>query len=292
MALKSWDDLRFVLAVSREGTLTGAAKELGVDQTTVTRRLRSIERQIDMKLFDVLRGGVKLTPAGEALVDTAGDVEGRLLALGRLLDGSEQEPTGPIRLTLSHPLAATWVGPLRRFAEEHPRLELELVVDDDFRNLTRREADVALRRVASPPEHLVGRKLSRVADAVYGAPALKDRPLDELPWFGWSPETSGSILEDARRRYSPRRPFVMYATSMLVLLEAARRGETALVLSCVVGDTDPGLVRLSAPKLSDKPLWVLTHPDLRQSPRVRALMDYLSEFVMSQQDALVGRGAK
>lgn len=290
MRLDSWDHLRFVLAVSQEGTLTGAAKALGVDQTTVTRRLREFERRLEMKLFEGLRGGVQLTPAGEAFANAAADVEERLLTLGRHVAASGGEVAGSIRLTISHLLAATWIDEFHRFSRRYPRLQLELVVDDGFRNLTRREADVALRRIAAPPEHLVGRKLSAVADAIYGASALQQCPIEELPWIGWAPGTAPSVLEEARAQYSPGQSFSMYASSMLVLMEAARRGHTALLLSCAVGDADPGLVRLTEPMLSDKPLWVLTHPDLRQSPRVRALVDHLADFVHSQRDALTGRG--
>ncbi|MEM9074038.1 MAG: LysR family transcriptional regulator [Myxococcota bacterium] len=288
MELDSWDDLRFVLAVSKHGTLTGAAKALGVDQTTVTRRLRALEERLETKLFEQLRGGARLTPAGKAFAEAAAEVDERLHALGRTVVAKATELEGPIRLTLSSILAACWIDDLHAFARRHPRLELQLVVGDDFRNLSRREADVALRRTSSPPEHLVGRKLSPLADAIYGAPSLRDVPKSELPWMGWAPDLPESILEKARARCSPDRSFSMYVDSMLVLLEAARRGHTALMLGCVVGDAQHGLVRLSEPIASDQHLWALTHPDIQQSPRVRALMDFLAEFVTAHRDALMG----
>ncbi|MEN0065636.1 MAG: LysR family transcriptional regulator [Myxococcota bacterium] len=287
MTLKSWDDLRFVLSIAREGTLTRAARALGVDQTTVTRRLRALEEKLAIRLFDVLRGGVRLTAAGEAVVEAAVAVEDQLLSLGRRLDGVDEEPTGLLRLTLPELLATLWIDELRNFTDRYPQLDLELVVDDDFRSLTRREADVALRRVADPPEHLVGRRLAPMAEAMYGAPSLLNRPRETWPWFGWSSSTTGT-LEAARAATSPDQPVVMYANSVPVLLEAARRGHTVLSLACVFGDADPGLVRLTEPRLGDSSLWILTHSDLRHSPRIRVIIDHFARFARTQAPKLLG----
>lgn len=286
--LDSWDDLRFVLAVVREGSLTAAARFLRVDQTTVTRRMKAIEEQQSTKLFDRLRGGVMLTPAGEAFAKAAAEVEQRLIDLDRTITGTNMELAGTVRLTLPHTFAMAWISPLTQFAREHPGLELELVVDDSLRNLTRREADVALRYAKSPPEHLVGRKLGRLALAVYGAPELRSIPVEELPWIGWEPDLKQSTTERFRQKYSPNSSYVLYATSMLVLIEAARRGHSVVVLSCLNGDADPRLVRLTEPEIGDNPLWLLTHPDLQRSPRVRTLMDYIARVVTAKRDALLG----
>ncbi|MEM6957338.1 MAG: LysR family transcriptional regulator [Myxococcota bacterium] len=288
MDLDSWDDLRFVLAVHEEGTLTAAATALGVDQTTVTRRLRTFEERAGRKLFHRLRGGAELTQAGEAYARTASAIRDQLFALEREVS-AEQYELGPVRLTISNTLAALWLDELVNFAKAHQGLELQLIVDDSIRSLSRSEADVALRWVDSPPEHLVGRKVGRIANALYGARELLDRPLSELPWIGWEPDLEESALERARSQYSPTQPFALYANSLLTLLEAARRGHTAITLSCAVGDADPNLVRLTRPVLSDKPLWLLTHPDLRQSPSVRLLMDFVASLVADNGTKLVGQ---
>ena len=113
--------------------------------------------------------------------------------------------------------------------------------------------------------------------------------MDRRPWIGWEPALEGSALEVARQQYAPTQPFTLYADSLIVLLAAARRGHTALTLACAIGDADPGLVRLTAPVMSAKPLWILTHPDLRRSPSVRLVMGFLAEWIASQEDALLGR---
>ncbi|MEO0600684.1 MAG: LysR family transcriptional regulator [Myxococcota bacterium] len=288
MNVESWDDLRLVLAVVEHQTLAGTARALGVDPSTVTRRLRACEARSGLKLFDRLRGGVSLTPAGRAFARAAQEVEDRLFALERELSVAHIE-LSPVRVTLSAPLAALWIDELIELADRQPELRLELVVDDDFRDLDRREADVALRRARNPPDHLVGRRVSDVADALYGAPQLLDRPLDALPWIGWEPDLADSALELARQQYSPDQSFTLYANSLVVLLDAARKGHTAVKLACVVGDADPGLVRLTEPVVGDRPLWVLTHPDLRRSPSVRLVMDFVANLVTSRREALLGR---
>jgi len=288
MALDSWDDLRFLLAVHRAGTLTGGAQALGVDPTTVSRRLRAFEDREGVELFDRLRGGVELTARGEAYAQTAADLEERVLALERRVSGTAAALEGSVRLTIPQILACAWIDELARFARAHPKLSLELVADERIRSLTRREADVALRYAKTPPEHLVGRKLGRPALAVYGAPAFRDVPVEELPWIGWEPGIGAaeSILERFRRRFSPRGEYVIYATSMLVNLEAARRGVGVTVLTCLSGDVDPRLVRLTDPISEGIPLWVLTHPDLQHSARVRALVDHIVKMVADSRDRL------
>ena len=288
MDLPSWDDLRFILAVAEHGTLTAAATSLDVDQTTVTRRLRMCEARVGTPLFRRIRGGVSLTPTGEAFVRAAAEVEDRLFALQREVS-STSVGLGPVRLTLSPPLAMLWIDDLVEFARMHPKLRLELIVDDDFRNLDRREADVALRRTHEPPEHLVGRKLCPIADALYGAPSLADVPVDQLPWIGWEYGLDSSALEAARVQYSPSQSFTLYANSLLVLFAAAERGHTTVRLACAIGDANPRLVRLTEPAISNKNLWVLTHPESRRSPSVRLVMDFVARLVGKQKDALAGR---
>lgn len=283
-----WDDLRFLLAVDREGSLSGAATQLGVDHTTVSRRVRRLEERRGARLVERVRGGVTLTPLGEAFVAAAADIERRLHELDLTITGSASELKGSVRLTLPTSLAQHWIEELADFARAQPAVSLELIVDEELRSLNRREADVALRYTASPPEHLVGRRLGTVALAVYGSPELRGVPLGKLPWIGWEPGIETGMIERFRRRYSPDEPVVMYANSMAVVIEAARRAKMVTVLACVTGDADPALVRLTEPEDFGASLWVLTHPDLRHSPRIRAVMRHISTMVGNKKNALLG----
>ena len=139
---------------------------------------------------------------------------------------------------------------------------------------------------------MVGRKLARVALAVYGAPCMRDVPLSELPWVGWDSELQRGAIAEFRQRYSPNQDFEFYANSMMVVVEAARKAGVVTVLDCLTGDADPSLVRLTKPVVTDTPLWLLTHPDLQRSPRVRTLMDYVAGFVAASSARLLGETAE
>ncbi len=293
MKLDDWDDLRFVLAVSRAGTLTEASRQLQVDQSTVTRRLKGLEERLGIALFEQLRRGVRLTAAGEAFARHAAEVEERTLALERELEGGRTDLVGTLRLTLPDHFAIVWLPDFRDWAAQHPRLELELIADHQVRNLSRREADVALRSSRAPAEHLIGRRLAKTAVAAYATPELAAMPLDELPWIDWSgADHPDSTTRRGRRRLGATGPFSLLINSYVLQMEGLRRGIGASVLPCICGDAEPGLVRLEDPQTIPEEIWLLTHPDLRRSPRVRALMDWLGGFVAAQQDALLGRGSR
>ena len=289
MDIDSWDALRVVLAVARGGTLTQAAAELRIDQTTVTRRLLAFQEQLGVALFDRLRGGVVFTLAGEAVVRRAEAVEEQLLLLDREISAGRMDLVGPLRVTLPETFAVAWMRDLTAFARSYPRIELELVISEVLLSLSKHEADVALRAVAaSPPEHLVGRKVATLGVAVYVGPALADHPLATLPWVGWSRAlASHSIVERWRKRHSPQGRVTFFADSYSVSLEAAIAGAGAVVLPTIFGERHPDMRRVTPieQKLS---VWILTHPELQHTPRVRALMEHLAEMVTRVRDEVSG----
>ncbi len=290
MHIDRWDDLRFVLAAAREGSLTAAARALNVDQSTVTRRLTALQDELGRRLFERLRGGIQWTPAGEAVAKAAEDLESRVFGLERDLTGDLPDVAGPVRLTAPELLVVPWMARFVELVKDNPGLELDLIGGDDFRNLTRREADVALRFTAKPPEHLVGRRLAKLAGCVYAAPSLADQDVLTMPWVGWDlSDAPVSTTDRVRKRLGANGPYVMRVNSYGLWVEAGLKGAGALTLPCIYGDAQPGLERRSDPWMLDGDLWVLTHPDLRRSPRVRRVMDVLSAFAASQRDALAGK---
>lgn len=289
MRLESWDDLRLVLAVARGGTLTAAANRLGVDQTTVTRRLKALEAKLGMTLFDRMRGGVELSETGEAFVAAAEALETRVLELERTIEGGAELLTGRVRLTMGEYLIYAWLRPLTEFARQHPGLDLELVGGNEIRNLTRREADVAVRMTSAPSEHLVGRRITRVALGMYGHERYAGRGLGEVPWIGWDPDDSALPMTERYRQELGGGPYALFVNTYLLLLEATRQGAGVALLPCIVGDREPGLVRVGEVLEREESLWVLTHPDLRRSARIKAVMHFLGELVSAESDALLGR---
>ena len=286
---QDWDDYRFLLAVAREKTLTAAAATLGVDQTTVSRRLRSMQDRSSGALFEQLRGGVVFTALGEAMVQAAGEMEKTLFDLERLAIGQETELSGSLRITAPELLAYALFDNLWTFAREHPRIDLQIQASNSIFSLARRETDLALRFIANPEEYLFGRRISQLGFAIYGAPCFEEVPLDEVPWVGWDPlEIEVSMAERFRQRVGGG-DYVLWTNTYLLLVEALRRGVGATVLPCVVGDREPTLERLTKPEISDEHLWVLTHQDMRGNARVRALMEHVSTSLTATRKALLGQ---
>ncbi|MEN0061297.1 MAG: LysR family transcriptional regulator [Myxococcota bacterium] len=280
--MHDWDDYRVLLAVSRAGTLTGAAEALGVSQTTVTRRLRKFAEVRGTALFGRLRGGVELTPAGEAHRETAEAMERALLELERRVAGGHLDLVGRVVLTLPELIATAWVDRLAAFGRAYPRLSLEVVAADSLRSLHRREADVAVRLTRQAAEHLVGRRVGYLAMAAYASASVAQQGLEGLPWVCWTSEfETASVMDQARRQLAPSAPVILRANAHILQLEAARRGEVVAYLPCLIAERWPDLVRVSEPRTFPQSMWVLTHPDLRRNPRVRALMSWMVDTALS-----------
>lgn len=274
MQIENWTDLRFLLALHRRGTLTGAAREMGVDQTTVTRRLRALENATGSELYEKHRGGVVFTRLGVEMVATAERLEMEMLDLEARLLGGEPQLEGPVRITMPLGYAAEFTCEFKDFTREFPGIELEVVGSDRLRSLTKREADIALRIATKlkVPEHLVGRKICPNSVAVFGAPQLLEVPWEQRPWLGWiDPEGEWSVNEMLRERYGGR--CVLRMNDQWAMTEAARAGVGVMMHGCGTPHVTRGLVAMTDPEhFGDT--WVLTHPELRRSPRIRATLDY------------------
>ena len=165
----SWDDLRLVLAISSARGLERAAERLGVNGSTVFRRLRQIEARLGLSLFDRHRSGYEPTPAGREMAALAERVDADVFALSRRLAGQSPSLEGEIRITTPDTLLVNLLTPiLARFRRRHPAIRLDIVISNEALNLARRDADVAVRATDEPPETLVGRRISSVAWAIYG----------------------------------------------------------------------------------------------------------------------------
>lgn len=288
-----WDDVRFFLAVARSGSIRSAAAALAVNHATVSRRVAGLEAQLGVRLFEKLPTGYVVTPASEEILELAEQMEEAANAVERRIFGRDAGLTGKLRVTLPQVLATELIMPdLARFTRVHPGIELEIITTQEVLNLTKRQADVAIRLVyenGSPPEHLYGRKLVCVHRAVYVS--VNQQNLDRLGvaarWVkkeddgrlpGWATITSGTQAAD------------YIVSDSLAQQAATREGLGASLLLCFVGDRDPGLRRL--PPGTSHPygdLWVLTHGDLRHTPRVRAFTEFMTEAIRNKQDLMEGR---
>jgi len=287
-------DLRTLLAIAREGTLAGAARRLRVNHSTVFRRLATIEGRLGTRLFERQGGNYVTTTAGEDLLRTAERVEAEVEALERRLSGQDLRLTGALRLTAPDDIAEVMVMPaLAGFRARYPDITVELIVDNRMLNLTRREADVALRPTRRPPETLAGRRIARLASAVYAAAGPTPPDEEELAtqrWIAWEegagPPAAARWLADNVDRHN----IGFRSNSLFNQASAARAGLGLALLPCFLGDGDAGLQRIGAPVPAlDTELWLLTHPDLQRTARIRVLLDLLYDRLRQQRRLFEGK---
>ena len=291
LARLNWDDLRLVKAVFDAQGLNGAAERLGVNHSTVFRRLGQIEDTLGVLLFERHRGGYAPTAAGEELAAVAARMADEVAGFARKLAGRELTPAGELRVTTSDTLLIHLLTPLfAAFRRQCPDVRLDLVVGNPSLNLSRRDADVAIRATAEPPETLVGRRAARIAWALYGsaaAPASDDTLA--WPWVGLGDDLASVAAARHLRTQLPPERVVYRVNTVLGLAEAVEAGIGIGHLPCFVADVRPGLVRLAppAPELADD-LWLLTHPDLRHAPRVRVFLDFVAAEIAKRRSLIEG----
>jgi len=297
----NWDDLRFLLAVARHGSLSAAARALGVNHTTVLRRVSTLEEAMGVRLFDKLPGGYALTAAGDEMHRVALKVEEDLTAANRRLSGRDAQIGGTLRVTTVDILALHILPRhIAAFRAQHPALRLDMIVAEASLSLTRREADVAIRSTNRPPENLVGRSVAHLAFAVYGADSYLERaaqefgtPADDLTRHSWV-ALDESFDHTAMTRWLkgmvPPDRIGHRVNSVAVAVEVVKAGGGLGLLPCGLADRVPGLRRLRPPveEVTTK-IWLLTHEDLRHMGRVRAFLDFMSDAFAQERALLEGR---
>lgn len=285
----NWDELRIVLAISRERTLSQAARSLGVTHTTIGRRVRALEQSLGVRLFDRSPDGFTPTPAGQDIAEVAARMEGEVHALeGRVL-GRDAELRGELRVATMDILFRRYHPAFSSFIARYPSVDLTLNSSDREVSLIRREADVVLRMTNTPPPYLVGRKVGRVEFAVYASEALVERVgadagYEDYPWLNWDARSNMRWLDAWLAHRAPNAKTAMRVdVSSLVMREAVAAGIGVHFLASFEGDADPSLVRLGPVEHEfSRDLWLLTLPDLRSTQRVRAFMDHVSEELCAQ----------
>ena len=297
-----WNDLRVFLTLAREGSLTAAARRLEVSHPTVARRIKVLEDSFGARLFDRLPDKFVLTAAGEGLLEDAQAMERAAESLHRRSAGLGDTMHGTVRLSAGEAMTDFLARHLPRLRHNLQCIEIELVASHMLANLSRREADLLIREQVPELGSIVTRKLGAAAYAVYGATAagpaaaLPQRPSREtlagLSWVGFDDEHDympgqGWVLDLLRGA----RPAIR-VNNWLVLQQAVRAGAGIAVLPCYMGDSDSALRRLSAvlPEISADQ-WLLVHRDLRDLPRVRAVMDSLIRLFHEERAALEGQRA-
>jgi DNA-binding transcriptional LysR family regulator len=290
-----WDDLRLVLAVFREGTLSGAARRLGVTHSTVFRRLGAIEAKLGARLFERFRDGYAPTPAGETAAASAARLEDEVLTLERKLSGQDLRPFGTVRITTTDTLSSILMRHLPAMRALHPDIQLEIAISNMMANLTRREAEIAIRPTPEPSEILVGRRVADIAHAIYGSRAYLSRrdekELSTHDWIGLDDALASTVIARWMHENLRAAHITCRVDALPALRDAAVAGLGLALLPCYVGDLASGLRRVTPKALAEprSALWLLTHDDLKRTARVRATLDFLAKALASERTLLEGK---
>ena len=293
----AWDDFRLVKAVTEAKGLAGAAEALKVNHSTVFRRLAGLEERLGIKLFERHRTGYALTAAGEEMALMAARMDEDVASFARKLAGQAISPAGELRVTTNDTLLVHLLTPLfALFHAQCPDVRLDLVLSNQALNLSKRDADVAIRATDHPPETLVGRRAASIGWALYGRAADFPLPggvdllsLYDRPWVALGDNLGAlKVARFVRERVVPEK-IVYKVNTVLGLTEAVEAGIGVGPLPCFIADARPALKRLAPPNPDfSTGLWLLTHPDLRHSARVRIFLDFLAAEIAKRRRAIEG----
>lgn len=285
-----WNDVQIFLALIRAGSVRSAAKTLAISHATVARRIEAFEKRLGVSLFNRLPTGYELTKAGEDLISAAENVEAELHAVQRKLVGQDKKLAGTIRVTMTEMVATNLLMPdLARFMSTYPETKIELLETYQSLDLSKREADIALRYAQKPPEQLIAKKLTAIAVATYASrsyiethdindpkSACRVGYIDVTPTQKMPEHTTFTDL-----------PIRGAFNSFRLQMEAANHDLGVAKLPCFVAEKQPNLVRISKKTLVEGySLWLLRHPDTRATSRLRVFSEFIEESIGKYKDAL------
>lgn len=281
-----WDDVRFFLTVARAGSLSGAARALGVGHVTVGRRVTLLEKRLGVSLLNRTPDGFATTAAGQAILRECVAMESAAMDLERIVAGRDSLIAGSVRVTTTEGLAYQLVAPaIAALHETHPELRVDLITTVRSLDIARREADLAVRFARPSASDLVCRKLGEVAFSLYASKrylARKGVPkqgqglagFDLITFTGtptaMSPFFMGESLEGAR--------IALRCDNALIQLRAAASQGGIAEAACFLGDSAPDLVRVWPDKApARRMMWLIMHQDLRRAARIRAVSSAITE---------------
>lgn len=289
-----WDDLRIFLAVARDGSITGAAKRLAVQHSTVSRRLRYLEETLATRLIERKATGYVLTEAGEELKLSASKIEAEILEFEGALGGQDSGISGELRVSAINNMASGIVMPIfTRFSAAYPDIELHINVSNKFVRLAERDADIAIRLTNAPTDTLIGTRLVTVASTVYGSHAYCAGVQAGRVAKKWLGIECCAFHMSWTREACPDQDHNLFVDDTLLTLAALREGAGLAYLPCFMGDSDPALARFCPPAPQhDLGLWLLYHRDLRRTKRVRLFREHMLREIADLASVLEGNAPR
>jgi len=272
-----WDDIRYFVELARQDKLSATARVLGVEHSTVARRIGMLETRLGVRLFDRLPKHWALTAEGETLLAQARRVEDEALAFARAGAGAATL-RGTVRLSAPPAFASTFLVPrLGSLRTRWPGIALEIIGEIRQADLYRREADLALRMARPEQAGLAARPLAQTGYGLYAAPGWFDRPEREWEFIGYGEAMKDTPQQQWLDKFSAGRPYAFWTNDAIALLSACRAGLGIAVMPHFLGRGDPQLtLHPDYTQVLSRPLWLAVHPDVRRSPRVTAVAELLA----------------
>lgn len=283
-----WNDLRYLLAVARTGSTLAASKQLRVSQSTVSRRVTALEEEIGVKLFVRRHSGYELTPRGESVLPAAESVESAILAFSDGIEAETRRLTGTVRLTTVESAANAWVIPaMGLLRQRYPDVHVEIMTSDQYADLARGEADVAIRFGPKPTQDtLIVRHLIDMLESFYASEEMVSRlgMPQEIGDLSRYPMVASIDEESSMNRWLkerlPTAEIAQRTSSMSSIIASVQSGLGASILPCLMGDDLRGLVRLVPPiEELTTPGWMVTTDEARRQPHIRAVIDFVVEQI-------------
>jgi DNA-binding transcriptional LysR family regulator len=294
-AIASLDDWLLVARVAEQASLVSAAQRLGISHATAFRRLGALEQRLGVRLFERRAGRYAVTAAGAAPAAAGREMQAQADAALLRVQGQDLRPQGLVRVASTEGVIGGLLLPLLpALRRALPELNLLCSARNEFHNLSQREADLALRAATSPPEHLIGHRIGPLRHAVYAQREKSRRfrrsAFDQQPWIALDDSAAGSQALIWLAQQLPLEQVTLRFSGLLMVRSACAQGLGLAVLPCFLGDAEPGLVRMGEPlPMCDSELWMLSHPELRETVRVKALRQWLLKALSAQADLLAGK---
>jgi DNA-binding transcriptional LysR family regulator len=273
----NWEDLQFILSVAKGGSLSAAARHLGVNHTTIMRHVKEFESTYQVKLFEHRATGYVLTFESRHILASLTSIESSVAALEHSIRGDEASFEGRIRLTSTDAFCRLILPRhIVRLHQDYPQIELDLSSSNNRLDLARMDADITIRPAVSIPDDLVGEKICSLAFKVYGSKSYlsinRQVGIKTHSWLGVS-ETLTNSPVGAWQNENVSDSIIFRADSFLSLRDAAEEGMGLAILPCFVGDLSDILV----PVTLNTGVWVAAHMDLAGSPPMRSLLTWFAE---------------
>ena len=279
-----WSDVPYVLAVCEAGSLSAASRLMGVNHSTVFRRIEGVEARLGVRLFERLSHGYVMTAAGEHFFQEARSLREGMNRIQLEIGGRDLRLEGDLTVTTTDSLLSCLAPVFSAFQEKHPDVDLRLLSDARALDLMQRDADIALRPTHHPPAHWVGRKVLPIVCATYAHErywrSAKALPVEDHRWVKLSDDLDQSPMSRITRLKKPEGAKVTVVNTMLGVFDMVRSGLGIAAMPCYLGETCPPLVRVHEPDdRTNWDLWLLAHPDVRRSARVHAFFEFAANNI-------------